>query len=64
MSTRREVGQRTVGVIPRDLPASFGRIPVGHSKESVLASVPGTPQAQEALIENSVPQTGAISLKA
>ena len=27
----------------------------------MLASVPGTPQAQEALIDNSIPQTAEVS---
>jgi hypothetical protein len=44
------------------LPLDFWHIPLDSPVEPVLASVPGTPQAQEALIENSVPQTGAVSL--
>ncbi|HVI75205.1 MAG TPA: hypothetical protein VM683_09520 [Anaeromyxobacteraceae bacterium] len=44
----------------KDLPPGFSRIPVGHAKESVLASVPGTPQAREALIANQVPQTATV----
>lgn len=32
----------------RDLPAGFKRIPAGHPRAGVLASVPGTPQAREA----------------
>jgi hypothetical protein len=44
------------------LPADFSQIPLDSPVEPVLASVPGTPQAQEALIENSVPQTGAVAL--
>jgi hypothetical protein len=43
------------------LPPDFHQIPLDSPMEPVLASVPGTPQAQEALIENSVPQTGSVS---
>jgi len=51
--------------VPGDsLPADFRNIPEDSPVEPVLASVPGTPQAAEALIENSVPQTGAVSRSA
>ncbi|MEY4675400.1 MAG: hypothetical protein RL148_3184, partial [Planctomycetota bacterium] len=43
-----------------DLPAAFHQIPEDSTKENVLASVPGTPQAQEALIANSVPQMARV----
>ena len=44
------------------LPASFKQIPAKGSPASiVLASVAGTPQAQEAVIANSIPQTAAVS---
>jgi len=43
------------------LPADFAKIPVGHPKGAVLASVAGTPQAQEARIDNSIPQTAEVS---
>jgi hypothetical protein len=44
------------------LPASFRQIPAKGSPASiVLASVAGTPQAQEAVIANSIPQTAAVS---
>ncbi len=46
------------------LPASFTKIPPTHEKASVLASVPGTPQAKEALIANDIPQTATISRSA
>ena len=42
------------------LPADFAKIPPDHEKSNVLASVPGTPQAQEAVIANSIPQTATI----
>ena len=44
-----------------DMPPDFAKIPENSPKASVLASVPGTPQAQEGLIANSVPQTAAIT---
>ncbi|MBL8188796.1 MAG: carbohydrate-binding family V/XII [Acidobacteria bacterium] len=43
------------------LPSDFGRIPPTHEKASVLASVSGTSQANEALIANEIPQTATIS---
>src|ERR1043165_9001272 len=48
--------------VPGDkLPADFAKIPATHQKASVLASVPGTPQAKEALIANAIPQTATIT---
>lgn len=44
----------------RDLPRDFARIPAGHPKGRVLASIPGTPQAKEAVISASIPQTAAV----
>ncbi|HTN49074.1 MAG TPA: autotransporter, partial [Burkholderiaceae bacterium] len=44
------------------LPPSFKEIPAkGTPASIVLASVAGTPQAQEAVIANSIPQTAAVS---
>ncbi|HTS52742.1 MAG TPA: hypothetical protein VMH26_05670 [Burkholderiales bacterium] len=42
------------------LPADFALIPQDHPTEAVRASVPGTPQAQEAVIANGVPQVAAV----
>ena len=42
------------------LPADFARIPPESPAGVVLASVAGTPQAQEAVIANSIPQTATI----
>ncbi|HEY7478885.1 MAG TPA: hypothetical protein VH680_00080 [Gemmatimonadales bacterium] len=42
------------------LPADFARIPDNSPKENVKASVAGTPQAEEALIANSIPQTAKV----
>jgi hypothetical protein len=46
------------------LPADFTMIPSDHPTEGVRASVPGTPQAQEAVMENSVPQVAAVKRSA
>lgn len=44
------------------LPADFARIPKASPAGVILASVAGTPQAQEALIANSIPQTAQVPL--
>jgi len=44
-----------------NLPSDFAKIPASNPKASVLVSVPGTPQAKEALIANQIPQTATIS---
>jgi len=45
----------------RDLPKDFAKIPDTSVKENVLASVPGTPQSQQAIIENGIPQTAKVN---
>lgn len=47
-------------VASNNLPADFSRIPPGSPAGVVLASVAGTPQAREAVIANSIPQTATI----
>ena len=42
------------------LPVDFARIPAAGPRGFVLASVPGTPQAQEALIQAQVPQQATL----
>ena len=42
------------------LPRDFRLIPPGSAKGDVLASIPGTEQAQEAVIANQIPQTAAV----
>ena len=42
------------------LPADFKKIPPDSMKANVLCSVPGTPQAQEAVIASTIPQTATI----
>jgi hypothetical protein len=53
-------GPRTF-VTAADMPPDFGKIPADNPKATVLASVPGTPEAKEALIANSIPQTATIT---
>lgn len=48
--------------IPGDrLPEDFKKIPDTSPKENVKASIPGTPQAEEALIANTIPQTAKVN---
>jgi len=48
----------------KQLPADFANIPRESPVENVLAAVPGTPQAAEALIDNSIPQTTSVAIAA
>ncbi|HYX53663.1 MAG TPA: hypothetical protein VE783_09425, partial [Candidatus Limnocylindrales bacterium] len=43
-----------------NLPLDFARIPGGHSKTAVLASIPGTPEARDAVVAAQVPQTATV----
>ena len=43
------------------LPADFKKIPLEHERSRVLASVPGTTQAAEAMLLAQVPQTARVS---
>ena len=45
------------------LPEDFAKIPEGTEKDVVLASVAGTPAANEALMDAQVPQTAAVDRK-
>ena len=45
----------------KSLPADFAKIPPDHPKANVLVSVPGTPEAEEAVIANSIPQTATVN---
>ncbi len=51
-------------VAPDKLPAGFYRIPPASVKGHVLAFVPDTPQAKEAVADAQIPVTAAISRKA
>jgi hypothetical protein len=42
------------------LPTEFARIPEGSEKDGVLAHVPGTPAAREAVRDASIPQTARV----
>ena len=42
------------------LPPDFAQIPDTSPKENVKASVPGTPQAQAAVIANEIPETATV----
>ena len=48
-------------VSARELPADFAKIPPDNPRANALVSVPGTPEAQEALIANSIPQTAEVT---
>jgi hypothetical protein len=48
---------------PDELPEDFARIPENSGMVSVKASVPGTDEAQTALLEQSIPQTATIDRK-
>jgi len=45
------------------LPEDFKKIPVAHQRSRVLASVPGTPQAAEAVMLAQIPETARIDKK-
>src|SRR5262245_44586086 len=45
------------------LPEDFKKIPVEHPRSRVLASVPGSPQATEAVLLASIPRTARINRK-
>jgi hypothetical protein len=45
-----------------ELPADFARIPANGPRGFVLASVPGTVQAQEALISAQIPQQATLNI--
>jgi hypothetical protein len=42
------------------LPSDFSKIPDDSAKENVKASIPATPQAQETVIANEIPQTATV----
>ncbi len=45
------------------LPPEFAKIPLEHERSRVLASVPGTPQAAEAVLLAQIPQTARVNKK-
>jgi hypothetical protein len=46
------------------LPSDFAKIPENHPKGTALVSVAGTPQAREAVIANTIPQTATVTRSA
>jgi len=50
-------------VAGKSLPSDFAKIPDASPKENVKASVPGTRQAEEAVIANSIPTTTKMDRK-
>jgi hypothetical protein len=46
-----------------DLPADFKKLPLEHERSRVLASVPGTDQAAEAVLIAQIPQTARVNKK-
>jgi len=48
---------------PGDLPQEFKKIPEDSEMASVRSSIPGTSEAQTALLEQSIPQTATIDRK-
>lgn len=48
---------------PKDLPVDFSKIPQNSEMEDVRASIPGTPESQDALLEQSIPQTATVDRK-
>ena len=45
------------------LPEDFNKIPVDHARSRVLASVPGTEQAAEAVVLAEIPHTARVNVK-
>lgn len=46
-----------------ELPEAFQKVPADHPRAHVLAAVPGTRQAEEAVVEAFIPQTATIERK-
>jgi hypothetical protein len=47
----------------QSLPADFVKIPPDSPVENVLANVPGTAEAEEAVVPNSIAQTATVNLR-
>ncbi len=48
---------------PENLPEDFPKIPEDSDMADVRASIPGTPEAQDALLEQNIPQTATVDRK-
>jgi hypothetical protein len=58
--SRNELQGPWTFVPPGELPANFARIPEESNYAHVRAHVPGTVEAREALLDNTIPQTQAV----
>lgn len=58
--TGKDINGPWTFVPPDQLPPDFAHIPEGSPKANVLASVPRTQQAQDALADTMIPQTAAV----
>jgi hypothetical protein len=56
-------GMKWSFISPEDLPANFAKIPEQSDISDVRYSVPGTQEAQDAMLENSIPQTAEVDRK-
>jgi hypothetical protein len=45
---------------PDQLPTDFSKIPDSSDMGNIRANIPGTPEAQDALLEQSIPQTATV----
>ncbi|NPA35926.1 MAG: hypothetical protein GXO47_03650 [Chlorobi bacterium] len=50
-------------VEPEELPEDFAKIPADSDMGEVRVSVPGTPEAEDALLEQTIPQTATVDRK-
>lgn len=48
---------------PADLPADFGKIPTGSEMAAIRANIPGTEEAEMAVLEQTIPQTATVDRK-
>ncbi len=46
-----------------ETPADFAKIPAGSDMATVLASIPGTTESREAILETQIPQTAEVDRK-
>ena len=49
--------------VGKDLPEDFSKIPDEHPKDAVLETVPGTPDAKEAVVESQIPRKITVRRK-
>lgn len=62
--TSKSMKKNEWNYVPQEkIPVDFSRIPEDSDKGTVLANVAGTPEAQDALLENTIPQTATVERK-